>query len=226
MLYTNQNIIIQETLDGSNTLFLPDLNETYHSLNGALSESQHVYIHNGLNLIKASTIHVLEIGFGTGLNALLSIEHGKNRHISYSSIEPYPVDRELLIQYYEGFKSSPFETKYLSKMDESNSEFVTINSEFQFRCFNETLQSIDLNSYYQKNKVNLVYYDAFAPSRQADMWEKSLFEKLYEVMDDQAVLTTYCAQGQFKRTLKSIGFELQHPSGANGKREMTIAIKK
>jgi tRNA U34 5-methylaminomethyl-2-thiouridine-forming methyltransferase MnmC len=226
LLNSNQKILIQATLDGSNTLFLPELNETYHSMNGALSESFHVYIQNGLEKVNSNPIHVLEIGFGTGLNALLSIQQKKQNSIFYSSLEPFPLKLELLMEYYSGFKSKSIDTSFLNSLCKANSEYTKINEHFQFRLFTETIQNINLNVCFKTNKVNLVYYDAFAPSRQVEMWDKQIFEKLYEVMDTNAILTTYCAQGQFKRTLKSIGFELLHPPGANGKREMTLAIKK
>jgi tRNA U34 5-methylaminomethyl-2-thiouridine-forming methyltransferase MnmC len=225
LINSNPNIRIQATLDGSNTLFLPDLNETYHSLNGALSESKHVYIQNGLHLIKTNPIHILEIGFGTGLNALLTMQHNSQKSILYSSIEPFPLEVELLNDYYSGFKLTPIDTTHLKSLCKASSDYTSINEYFQFRLFNETIQNLHLKEIFQTNKVNLVYYDAFAPSRQAEMWDSQIFEKLYEVMDTNAILTTYCAQGQFKRTLKSIGFELHHPTGANGKREMTTAIK-
>lgn len=223
-------IQIKKTADGSNTLYDPALDETYHSLNGALSESYHVYIKNGLLkqlLVTGNSINILEIGFGTAMNALLCLEYlPKDIACHYYSLEPFPLESKLIHDYYEGFSEQPPTLPLLDKMLSSANVWQDIQPNFQLMVANTKLQ--DLNEMGIPDIVkpfDLVFYDAFAPSRQPEMWSLSSLEKVSRLMKPGALLTTYCAQGQFKRNLKELGFALEHPQGANGKREMTLAFK-
>ncbi len=224
-------IQIKRTEDGSNTLFLPELNETYHSLHGALSESQHVYIDNGLTpllLNGCKDVYVFELGFGTAMNALLTIDAlPKDVMCHYYSLEPYLPNLKLIKSYFQDFQTLPSSIQYLEQMYATQNEWIEITQ--NFKCYIDTtpLEQLDPVSVLKQTgrACNLVYFDAFAPSKQPELWSVSSLEKVKNIMDKNARLTTYCAQGQFKRNLKSLGFDVQHPRGANGKREMTIAIK-
>lgn len=221
--------VLQSTTDGSSTLFVPALNETYHSVHGAYSESLHVYIENGLNLVAANTNHIriLEIGLGTSLNLLLSRKFAASRlSIDYIAIEPYLPDKSLLRKLYSGEAESLYDSSFFERLYSGEfSQSTSISEGLTFRCIQDKLQN--LNQYLNPNdwQADLVYYDAFAPSVQADMWTTETFAGLKSYMSENSLLSTYCAQGQFKRNLKSLDFKLVHPKGAHHKREMTIAYK-
>ncbi len=223
-------IQIKKTADGSNTLYDTALDETYHSLNGALSESYHVYIKNGLlrQLPSCSqSINILEIGFGTAMNALLCLERLPNSlSCNYFSLEPYPLEKSLIHAYYEDFSDKPTRIALLEKMLDSYNVWQNIQSNFHIMVSSSKLQDLSSDSVPENVKpFDLVFYDAFAPSRQPEMWSLSSLEKVKSLMKTGGLITTYCAQGQFKRNLKELGFMLEHPQGANGKREMTLAFK-
>ncbi|MEW6774359.1 MAG: tRNA (5-methylaminomethyl-2-thiouridine)(34)-methyltransferase MnmD [Bacteroidota bacterium] len=221
------------TKDNSPTLFSEQFNAHYHSLFGAVKESQYVFVENGLkffnqqhskNAIKI--IKILEIGWGTGLNCFLTfLEHQSNfihQHIEYISIEKYPLENGIISQLSECY---PFQ--------QNKKLFLTLHSrELRIQLHqNFILQKIilDINDalhQIKENSIDIIYYDAFAPSSQPEMWNYSIFEKLYLLMNTNAVLVTFCAKGEFKRMLKKIGFIVENPPGAAGKREMTRAIKK
>ncbi len=218
---------IRETKDGSTTLFVPELNEHYHSVNGALQESQHVFIRAGLEYIMADyeSIKLLEIGFGTGLNALLSLQQaftftGK---IIYDTLEKYPLEADLITQmHFEKFILNPELLDYLPALHAALwHEPVPIAPNF-------ILQKIeaDLTTYIlPPNYYTLVYFDAFAPEKQPELWTDAIFEKLYKSMAAGGIVVSYCAKGSFKRSLKAAGFKVEALPGPIGKREMTRAVK-
>ena len=222
-------IEIFETKDGSHSLLVPEINETYHSTHGALTESKYVFIQQGLDYYISkndfSEINILEIGFGTGLNALLTslaAEKGNTR-INYYSLEINPIDSSITskLNYHELIDDENaalvFDNLHAAKWN----ELVRINDNFYLEKIEQQLQRYSG----EKDQFDLVYFDAFAPSRQPEMWELSLFENLYERIKPEGVLVTYCAQGQFKRDLKSCGFEVERLPGPPGKAEMTRALK-
>lgn len=222
------DVRILKTGDGSSTLYLEELQETYHSVHGALSESLYVYIRHGLDLLPQdlSHIRILEVGFGTGLNALLTLDHAPaSMAIDFYSVEPYPLDIALLNEYYEGFDQKPLSLGLLPQL--ANVDPGTLHGirpGFNFCLVNKKLQ--ELNEHDTEDvRFDLVYYDAFAPSKQPGMWSYETLKMVAERMKTGAVLATYCAQGQFKRHLKELGLRIENPPGANGKREMTIARK-
>jgi tRNA U34 5-methylaminomethyl-2-thiouridine-forming methyltransferase MnmC len=229
---SQSDIQIKRTADGSNTLYLPELNETYHSLHGALSESQHVYIANGLHVLLNKgfkDLYIFELGFGTAMNALLTIDALPNDvQCHYYSLEPFLPNIDLIKKYYQDFESLPTSIEYLEQLYANQNEWVQLNHNFKFYVDTTPLEQLEASTVlnHTDNAFHLVYFDAFAPSKQPELWSVSSLEKIQCIMDSNAILTTYCAQGQFKRNLKSLGFDVQHPRGANGKREMTIAIKK
>jgi tRNA U34 5-methylaminomethyl-2-thiouridine-forming methyltransferase MnmC len=214
------------TSDGSNTLFHEVLDETYHSVHGALGESLHVYINNGLKRLspQLKTINILEIGFGTGLNALLSIDHqAPNTKINYYSIEAFPLSEELLNKYYQGFSDKPKSLEALHKLIQTQG-MQTINEQFNFKLIESKLEDLQVEKH-DFPSFDLVYFDAFAPSKQPELWTLEILRTVTNLMADDALFVTYCSQGQFKRNLKELGFEIDCPPGPFGKREITVAKK-
>ena len=208
------------TKDGSHSLFVPDLNETYHSVHGSISEAIHVFINSGLLSHPKKKINILEIGFGTGLNTLLTLENIKNRKIHYTSLEPYPISSEI-------YNKLNFHT-----VTNSNAEtfFKLHTSDWEEKVFiseNFTLYKTQkkIQNFISKKKFDIIYFDAFSPEKQTEMWTTEVFEKCFDLLNKDGFLVTYCAKGIFRRTLKSVGFEVISLDGPPGKRQMTRANK-
>ena len=214
---------IISTHDGSNSLFLPELNETYHSIHGAIAESRHVFLLNGLERLMEAlkSLKVLEVGFGTGLNAMLAAQWSRDQqvHLDYHTLEKYPLAIPLIQQlnYGETLKDPEL---YLQLHQVNWGTIQTIHPFFSIRKEEGDLIEIALES-----DFDVVFFDAFAPNKQAEMWGENIFRKIYQSMKKGALLTTYCAQGAVKRTLKSVGFTVEACPGPPGKREMTLAWK-
>jgi tRNA U34 5-methylaminomethyl-2-thiouridine-forming methyltransferase MnmC len=219
-------VIISE--DGSSTLYLPALNESYHSLHGAIQESEHVFIKSGLEYIAQSkkNITILEVGFGTGLNVLLTLLAAKknNLTIDYYSIEAFPLKQEIVEQLNYAEKSGdPSGHPYFLRIHDSPwNRKEQISDNFTLTKIHAKLEEIDILNI----KADLVYFDAFAPSKQPEMWSEANFRKIKEAMSSGAMLVSYCASGQFKRTLKFLDFQLESLLGPPGKKEMTRGMKK
>jgi tRNA U34 5-methylaminomethyl-2-thiouridine-forming methyltransferase MnmC len=214
------------TSDGSKTIFNEQVGENYHSRHGALQESEHVFLNSGLkyylerNAEKKASI--LEVGFGTGLNAFLTFqEMGKmpSASLHYLGFETHPVPQEIWQQLNYATSASEKEA-YCNLMEVPYGEKTRVASFFQLEKNQEPIQHLAL-----ENQIDLVYFDAFGPRAQAEMWDKTIFEKLFKALKVGGVLVTYCAMGQFKRDLKSIGFIVEAIPGPPGKREMTRATK-
>ena len=216
---------IVKTRDGSNTIFVPEFEETYHSTHGAIKESLHVFIRSGLNFkTELNDINILEVGFGTGLNALLSLIDSEetNRNIKYTSLEAYPLKWDLVSQlnYIDLICNGKYSATY-KKMHTCHWEsFYIISPHFSLRKQNIKLQNVLFD-----NEFDVVYFDAFAPRVQPDLWTKEVFTSMYKALKPGGVLVTYCAKGSVKRALRYVGFELQSIPGPPGKREMSRAIK-
>lgn len=216
---------IEKTADGSYTLFVPELDEHYHSVKGALTESEHIFINMGLKHSSAPTPRILEIGFGTGLNAFLtSLEAEKdNRSIFYTTIEKYPLDMETikLLDYPELI--APEESKLFYSIHNAGwNSPQTISGNF-------TIEKIegDFTEYRFRNGYDIIYFDAFAPEKQPEMWSQTLFNNLYEILNDDGILTTYCAKGAVRRMLQEAGFIVERlPGPPGGKREILRGTKK
>jgi tRNA U34 5-methylaminomethyl-2-thiouridine-forming methyltransferase MnmC len=218
---------IYSTLDHSNTLFNEEINETYHSRNGALEESNYVFIEKGLNhVLKSvkSNLNILEIGFGTGLNAILTLQHTQNEHeliIQYDALETTPLPLDLItLLGYNTFLSTDndvlFENMHSSKWNVQNS----IINNFQLHKINARLQD-----FIPAHQYDLIYFDAFAPDKQPDMWTIDIFAKLYLAMNKNGVLVTYSSKGEVKRNLRLVGFEVERLQGPPKKRHMLRATK-
>ena len=219
---------IKITSDGSKTLYISELNENYHSHHGALQEARHVFIDNGLKTVQNYEINILELGFGTGLNGLVTIDEflktDKNHVIHYSTIEKYPVNEcEVTELSYDSFFDEPNIKEYYRKLHEcewNKTTEVFPNFFFtKYHCDFYDLKDLELH------KINLVYYDCFGARVQPDLWEKPLFEMVADKMEMGGLLTTYSSKGSVRRILEELNFKVEKKNGPPGKREMINAIK-
>jgi tRNA U34 5-methylaminomethyl-2-thiouridine-forming methyltransferase MnmC len=210
---------LQLTADGSHTLFLPDLNEHYHSVNGAIQESLHVYINAGFNQCRKKTVLVLELGFGTGLNAFLTALEAEKQKVKvvYTALEKYPLTLEIIRQLNYSEQDSDLFNQ-IHALDWGKS--VSLTSFF-------TLHKIktDFRDYDYSGNYDVVYYDAFAPDKQPDVWPQELFDAIYASLHPEGIITTYCAKGMIRRRMKQSGFTVERIQGPPGKREMLRARK-
>lgn len=211
------------TADGSNTVVSDIFSETYHSVNGAVTESMHVFIDAGLKACAKKRIRVFEVGFGTGLNALLTcIEAEKhNLQIEYHSIELYPISLETVehLRYHDFLLS---DTQTLKTMHEALWHIpIQISPNFQLKKIAGNLIDIALTDFY-----DVVYFDAFSPAIQPELWTTDIFAKFYIHMFHGGMITTYCAKGEVRRNMKAAGFEVERLPGPPGKREMLRAKKR
>jgi len=213
------------TADGSKTIYIQEMDENYHSTNGAFQEAMHVFIQNGIRTrISNDEITVFEMGFGTGLNALLTLVEAvnSNRTINYIGIEAYPVESELIKEInYEKLVDEQF-TEYFSMMHSLSWEQKHIlHPNFTFQKIHLKIQDYQpLNS-----SVDLIFFDAFGPKVQKEVWTIDVLKKMHDMLKPNGILVTYCAMGQMKRDLKSLGFKVEGLPGPPGKREMTRAVK-
>ena len=214
------------TKDGSHSLLNTELNETYHSVHGALQESIHVFIKHGLDYFLTQrpqeTVSIFEVGFGTGLNALLTLQFSRERaqKISYTSIEAFPIHEEIWskLNYADSLgMTDDFQQLHNASWDQPS----TITSNFEIEKIKGTLQQIEL----PKNTFDLIYFDAFAPNKQPEMWTLEILEKTIQSLRSPGVFVTYCAKGQLKRDLKSLGLEVETLPGPPGKKEMVRGQK-
>ncbi len=216
------------TKDGSPTIYLPDLNEHYHSTHGAIQEAEHVFILNGLNeFINQEKITIIEIGFGSGLNALLtaiSCYKKEKGTIHYTGIEAFPLtDLEQSKMNYGQLLFSPSSNEIQEKINQSPwNEAHEIHPKFEIIKIKSKIEEIDLPS----DHFDIVFYDAFGPSAQANMWTIEIFTQLFNSLKENGLFVTYCAKGQVKRDLKAVGFSIESRPGPPGKREMTLAWKR
>lgn len=213
------------TADGSKTIFIPEWNEHYHSSHGALQEAQHVFIKHGLQTRTSDYLTILEMGFGTGLNALLTYfsSEKRNQYVHYIGVEAFPPSQEELdAMDYSHYASDPNSEEVYRQMHQCAWEQPCGLSE---HFVLEKQQCDLLSAKVAPESVDLVYYDAFGPRVQPELWSLEIFERLFSWMAPGGTLVTYCAKGQVKRDLKAAGFLVESLSGPPGKREMTRAQK-
>ncbi|MCL1937093.1 MAG: tRNA (5-methylaminomethyl-2-thiouridine)(34)-methyltransferase MnmD [Candidatus Azobacteroides sp.] len=205
------------TADGSHTLFSAELNEHYHSMNGAMQESLHVYIHAGFNLCKKEAIRVLELGFGTGLNAFLTALEAEKRKIkvSYIALEKYPLSPQIIEKLnYSHLNKNLFSAIHAAEWEKD----CFINPFFSLQKI-----KIDFRDYDYLCRPDVVYYDAFAPDKQPEVWSQEIFDALYRTLSAGGILTTYSAKGTVRRMMLQSGFRVERLPGPPGKREMLRA---
>ena len=217
--------------DGSHTLFSEKAGECYHSIHGALNESLHIFIDAGFKALfkkhqikHKSSVRILEIGFGTGLNALLTGLEAvqKNILVDYTGLEPFPVGDVILKQLNYCTLLSEKSDQIFSTMHECSwGTALDINPYFSFTKKQTGFMEADLSD----NSFDLIYFDAFSPEAQPELWEQEVFDKCYKVMAPEGILVTYCAKGRVKRALKSAGFTVENLPGPAGKREITRGQK-
>jgi tRNA U34 5-methylaminomethyl-2-thiouridine-forming methyltransferase MnmC len=223
-LNLSRNRKIITTNDGSHSILVPELNEQYHSVHGAIQEAEHVFLKMGLDDFinqDRGFLNVFEVGFGTGLNALLSAEWAKanQQALNYTSIEKYPILKEEFEQLNYGDLIG--QEELYQKINSSKwNEFVGISDKFNLRKL-----EMDLNEDFLPDGFDVIFFDAFAPNKQPKLWSVSVFEKIFKIMNKKAVLVTYCCQGQARRNMISAGFSVKKVQGPPGKREMLKAIK-
>lgn len=234
------------TEDGSNTLFSEQFNEIYHSRHGAIQESLHVFIKTGLDYVleqkrdrllavnppsslerelEGEAVSILEIGFGTGLNALLTMLEAEKRNLKiyYTTIELYPVDivtiKELNYTQQLGYEFcyGPYHSMHLVRWNEAHD----VTPHFNFKKINASVPEYS----FEPNSFDIIYFDAFAPDNQPEMWTADVFRKMHVALRTGGILVTYCSKGSVQRAMKEAGFTVQKTPGPPGKREMLRAFK-
>ncbi|WP_417763548.1 tRNA (5-methylaminomethyl-2-thiouridine)(34)-methyltransferase MnmD [Shewanella sp.] len=225
-------VSLQLTDDGSHTLYNVELNETYHSNNGAIAESEYVFIRSGFDAQLpncSKTFSILEVGFGTGLNALMTLGHICQRQlaealpdISYVSLEPFPIDNQLIARLnYPAILPSVYAPLFQQIHQAEWEQPTQLQAGFILTKVNSTLERYIASA----ASFDLIYFDAFAPNKQPEVWGLSNLMKCFALLKPSGLLVSYCANGQFKRNLKAAGFTVKAHPGALGKREMTRAWK-
>ncbi len=213
------------TQDGSTSIYIPELDETYHSKFGAIQEAKHVFIKNGLDLFEdGSEISILEIGFGTGLNAIITLLEAEKRQlkINYVGVEAYPVAANEIVQ-----------LNYVTQLEAPEKQ---VCFEFIHAC--EWEKEIAITPYFSitkrkqffsdikdKNLFDLIYFDAFGFPVQPELWNETIFKIMYDALKEKGILTTYACRTSIKKAMQFVGFETLKLPGAPGKREMLRAIK-
>lgn len=215
---------LEQTADGSFTLYVPELDEHYHSVKGALTESQHIFIDMGLKHSQATNPYILEIGLGTGLNCFLTYLTSKEtgQAIHYTGIERFPLSEEVIDQLdYATLIGKGEKEIYQAIHQAAWNKEVLLSPHFSLHKIEG-----DFTQYSFLGKYDLIYFDAFAPEKQPEMWEQPLFDMLYELLNPRGILTTYCAKGVVRRMLQAAGFTVERLAGPpGGKREILRATK-
>ncbi len=216
-----------KTKDGSPSLYVPELKQNYHSLHGALQESRHVFIKSGLHhFSEKPELKILEVGFGTGLNALLTHfeKTNPNQKIYYHSLEKYPLEEEewSAIHWPELFLASPEYHEFYNQAHQAKwNQIEVLNNHFELQK-----TQIDLVDFEPPGmSYDLIYFDAFSPEAQPKLWTKEVFSRLYKALKMDGILVTYCVKGSVRRAMEAAQFEVEKIPGPPGKREMSRAIK-
>lgn len=217
-----REIIITD--DGSTTIHIPEWNEQYHSTHGAIQEAYHVFIKNGLSLFKDQEVNIMEIGFGTGLNCLITyLEAEKyNLNIDYVGVEAYPISNEekrslnYISELNATSKNEIFEKIHSIPWNEKH----IFSNHYSLTKRQQLFEEID-----DLSSFDLIYFDAFGARVQPELWTESIFKKMYNALNINGVLVTYSAKGSVRRVMQSVGFKVERLQGPPGKREMLRATK-
>jgi len=211
------------TSDGSHTIYIPEMDEHYHSTYGAVQESEHVFLKNGFDFCQAAPLHIFEAGFGTGLNALLAAirSFNGNREVFYTSIEKYPLEENITGKL-NHYRFAGYEGENIFRLIHS-AEW----GQMKRICRNFSLRKIkgDLTTDIPAGPYDLIFFDAFAPDKQPEMWTEDIFKKISEITQQNGVFVTYSVKGYVKRNLKAAGFLVTRLPGPPGKRQVIRAIK-
>lgn len=211
---------IIKTSDGSSSLYLPEWDENYHSIHGAIQEAYHVFIRNGLDLFpEGKEVSILEMGFGTGLNCMITFLESQRRglKIDYVGLEAYPleVDTVLKLNHLEQLKA------------EKSSDFYLQMLEAAWDCRSEIHENFFLSkkvllfeNFDEEQNFDLIYFDAFGARVQPELWTEAMFKKMYVALKDNGILVTYAAKGSVRRAMLAVGFQVERLPGPPGKREM------
>jgi len=215
-----------QTQDGSHSIFSEQFGVSYHSKYGAIQETQHVFIDAALRYkaLLQKEISILDIGFGTGLNAYMTLLEAidKGLSIDYTSYEAFPISlsQAQLLNYPTLLSVPHLAEPFLTLHKSAWNEVIAIHQNFRFQKCLQNFETINAQAAY-----DIIYFDAFAPNAQPELWEAPLLTQMYAALKQGGVLVTYCAKGVVKRTLKAVGFQIEALKGPPGKREMTRAIK-
>lgn len=217
-----REIIITD--DGSTTIRIPDWDENYHSTHGAIQEAKHVFIKNGLDILKnQDSISILEIGFGTGLNAFITFLETVNKEkVNYVGVEAYPISSEEIAQmnYVTQLQATQYQVVFdkMHSCDWESQQKITDN--FTLTKRKQFFQDIE-----DKEQYDLIYFDAFGFPLQPELWSEAIFKKMYEALLPKGTLVTYACRSSIKNAMLSVGFSIEKLPGAPGKREMLRATK-
>ena len=222
--------LIIKTGDGSDTITIPEMNVSYHSKHGAIQESMHVFIEAGLRYVinqsPIEPINIFEMGFGTGLNAFLTAIEASNKKtkVYYVGVEQYPLTKEEVstLNYTETLKNTElFQTVHQCRWNEN----IELNEFFTLRKINNDFINYSTKVLSEAEGFSIIYYDAFAPTAQPELWTEEVFKKLYSMLLPGGILITYCSKGSVRRAMQAGGFTIEKIPGPAGKREMVRAIK-
>jgi len=218
--------ILTKTADGSNTLFNETIGEHYHSAHGALQESKHVFVNAGLDFALSrnnGSVSVLEVGFGTGLNFILSADHCEknNAKLSYTGIEAFPLSLDVIAQTgYEKYVPTNIWGNFINNYEPALQQQKTLSPYCELEIVTTTLANFK-----NKNEFDVLYYDAFSVQHQPEMWTNEIIAHACSFVKPEGIFVSYAITGNLKRAVKSCGFEIEKLPGAPGKREMLRAIK-
>ena len=221
-------ITLAPTEDGSPTLYNTLFGEHYHSIHGAVQESMHIFIeaglHSWLRNSKKQSLHILEVGFGTGLNALLTAldEQSQELSLHYTSLELYPVQEEIYSQLHFDIKH-PNSDKCLQELHTAAwDKAITLQCNPHF-----TLEKrhCALQEFSATHPIDLIYFDAFSPEAQEELWDEAIFKALYDKSHSGAIIVSYCAKGEVRRRLQRAGWQVERLAGPPGKREILRGTK-
>ena len=210
------------TNDGSHSIFNDKINECYHSKHGAIVEAEHVFIRNGFSRSIKKDLSILEIGMGTGLNTLLTKQKAniKKVNVSYHAIELYPIKKNVFskLNFTDLIGMHQQELLDIHICDWGKHNIID-------EYFNLRKDCINAESFTTDTKFDIIYFDAFSPEKQPELWSEQIFRKMFDFLKADGFLVTYCAKGIVKRTMKKVGFDIEVLDGPPGKRQMTKANK-
>ena len=216
---------IIQTSDGSSSVYLPEWDENYHSKHGAIQEAYHVFIKSGLDLFKdRSKLHILEMGFGTGLNCIITYLEAKKRNltIDYLGLEGYPLETKMIFElnHLEQLKAIQESDAYNTILTSDWNESVAVGPNF-----NLAKREIMFEDFQDDDFADLIYFDAFGARVQPELWTETIFKKMYDALKDKGIIVTYAAKGSVRRAMQAVGFKVERLPGPPGKREMLRGTK-